>query len=67
MRLLPDFHCMPAFILYFAGTKGICQAYTACIPQIQLYGPTNFSPIIYHVARFSQAAVKEEGAQVRAQ
>ena len=46
------------------GVEGICAAYTSCVSQIQLYGPTNFSPIIYHVARFAQSAAKEEGAQV---
>ncbi|KAJ8303432.1 hypothetical protein KUTeg_019828 [Tegillarca granosa] len=28
--------------------------------QIRLYGPTNVAPIIYHVARFAEAAQKEE-------
>lgn len=37
------------------GIHGIMQAYKACIQQVQLYGPTNFSPIINHVARFAHA------------
>ncbi|XP_071497871.1 copine-8-like isoform X1 [Diadema antillarum] len=36
------------------GLTGILQAYKACIAQVQLYGPTNFSPVINHVARFAQ-------------
>ncbi|XP_071816097.1 copine-8-like isoform X1 [Apostichopus japonicus] len=40
---------------FCVGIPGIMQAYKACIQQVQLYGPTNFSPIINHVARFAQA------------
>lgn len=32
---------------------GVLEAYRNCIHQVQLYGPTNFSPIINHVARFA--------------
>ena len=28
------------------------QAYQNCIRQVQLYGPTNFAPIINHVAKW---------------
>lgn len=34
---------------------GVLSTYRACIPRIQLYGPTNFSPVIRHVARFAEA------------
>ena len=44
---------------------GILQAYQTCVTQIQHYGPTNFSPIINHVARFGAAAQREVGAKVR--
>ena len=47
------------------GVPGILQAYQTCVTQIQLYGPTNFSPIINHVARFGAAAQREVGAKVR--
>ena len=33
--------------------SGVLEAYRNCIRQVQLYGPTNFSPIINHVARFA--------------
>lgn len=45
---------------YCAGIQGIVQAYQNCVPQIQLWGPTNVAPIVYHVARFAEAAQKEE-------
>ena len=44
---------------------GILQTYQTCVSQIQLYGPTNFAPIINHVARFGAAAQREVGAKVR--
>lgn len=37
------------------GLDGIIASYQNCIAQIQLYGPTNFAPVINHVARFAQA------------
>ncbi|XP_038067467.1 copine-8-like isoform X1 [Patiria miniata] len=37
------------------GIPGIMQAYQNCIRSVQLYGPTNFAPIINHVAKFAQA------------
>uniref|UniRef100_A0A3Q3WEB0 Copine-3 n=1 Tax=Mola mola TaxID=94237 RepID=A0A3Q3WEB0_MOLML len=30
------------------GIEGVVQAYQQCLPQVKLYGPTNFSPIINH-------------------
>ncbi|OXB75855.1 UNVERIFIED_CONTAM: hypothetical protein H355_016610 [Colinus virginianus] len=44
------------------GIQGIVDAYRACLPQVRLYGPTNFSPIINHVARFAAAAVQQQTA-----
>ncbi|KAG8133748.1 hypothetical protein E2320_011508 [Naja naja] len=41
---------------------GIVDAYRLCLPQIRLYGPTNFSPIINHVARFAAAASQQRTA-----
>ncbi|XP_076469076.1 copine-8-like [Babylonia areolata] len=38
---------------YCAGVGGILQAYQTALPRVQLYGPTNFSPVINHVARFA--------------
>lgn len=31
------------------------EAYRRCLPLIQLHGPTNFAPVISHVARFASA------------
>ncbi|KAK6185840.1 hypothetical protein SNE40_007986 [Patella caerulea] len=45
---------------YCSGIEGVVQAYMNCITQVQLYGPTNASPIINHVARFAAAAQQEE-------
>ncbi|NXG48043.1 CPNE2 protein, partial [Psilopogon haemacephalus] len=45
------------------GVEGIVQAYSSCLPHIRFYGPTNFSPIVNHVARFAaQAAQQQEAA-----
>ncbi|KAM7005175.1 LOW QUALITY PROTEIN: copine-1-like [Passerculus sandwichensis] len=38
---------------YCQGIQGITDAYHRILPQIQLYRPTNFSPIINHVARIA--------------
>ena len=32
---------------------GVIQAYRRCLPAIQLCGPTNFAPVINHVAQFA--------------
>ena len=40
---------------------GVLDAYKNCIRQIQLYGPTNFSPVINHVARFAETY--QDGSQ----
>ena len=44
--------------------EGIAQAYSACLPHIRFYGPTNFAPIISHVARFAAQALQQEKAAV---
>ena len=44
--------------------QGIAQAYSACLPLIRFYGPTYFSPIIHHVARFATQALQQERAAV---
>lgn len=44
--------------------EGIAQAYSACLPHIRFYGPTNFAPIINHVARFAAQALQQEKAAV---
>lgn len=47
-----------------AGVEGVVQAYRACLPQVKLYGPTNFSPIINHVACFAKQAIQQTTASV---
>ncbi|KAG2458380.1 CPNE3 protein, partial [Polypterus senegalus] len=47
---------------YCAGIQGIVDAYRSCLPQVKLYGPTNFSPIINHVARFAAQAAQQKNA-----
>ncbi|XP_008948506.1 PREDICTED: copine-1-like [Merops nubicus] len=44
---------------YCQGIQGIVDAYRQILPQIQLYGPTNFSPIINHVARFAAHSAQQ--------
>ncbi|XP_037092088.1 copine-8-like [Pollicipes pollicipes] len=36
------------------AVEGVVAAYQKCLPQIQLYGPTNFAPVINHVANFAR-------------
>jgi len=40
---------------YCQGIDGIIAAYYQALNSVQLYGPTNFSPIINHVAKFARA------------
>ena len=40
---------------YCQGVQGILDAYRTALGQVQLYGPTNFSPIINHVARIARS------------
>lgn len=47
---------------YCNGIQGIIEAYRTCLPQIKLYGPTNFSPIINQVARFAASASQQQTA-----
>nr|XP_020464521.1 copine-3 isoform X1 [Monopterus albus] len=47
---------------FCAGVEGVVQAYRTCLPQVKLYGPTNFSPIINHVARFAKEALQQTTA-----
>ncbi|XP_005997254.1 copine-2 isoform X2 [Latimeria chalumnae] len=68
-QLPPDWKVSHEFAINFnptnpfcSGVEGIVQAYSACLPDIRFYGPTNFSPIINHVARFAAQAVQQEAA-----
>ncbi|NXG16911.1 CPNE1 protein, partial [Grallaria varia] len=44
---------------YCQGIQGIVDAYRQILPQTRLYGPTNFSPIINHVARFAAYSMQQ--------
>jgi len=47
-----------------AGVQGILSAYQMCLGQVLLHGPTNFAPIINHVAQFAAAAKREPAPKV---
>nr|XP_039249709.1 copine-3-like [Styela clava] len=49
---------------YCKGVLGIVQAYQQAIRQVKLWGPTNISPIISHVAKF---ALEAQNAQTSPQ
>merc|ERR1712013_432083 len=40
---------------YCSGVDGILAAYHQSLNSVQLYGPTNLSPVINHVANFARA------------
>ncbi|NXY63524.1 CPNE1 protein, partial [Callaeas wilsoni] len=48
-----------AFLPCVAGIQGIVDAYCQILPQIRLHGPTNFSPITNHVARFAARSLQQ--------
>lgn len=69
--VLPKFHCvwitlssLSLCLCLCVGVEGIAQAYSACLPHIRFYGPTNFAPIINHVACFAAQALQQENAAV---
>jgi hypothetical protein len=40
---------------FCSGLEGLMAAYYNSLYNVQLYGPTNFSPVINHVAKFAEA------------
>uniref|UniRef100_A0AAQ6IQD8 Copine Va n=1 Tax=Anabas testudineus TaxID=64144 RepID=A0AAQ6IQD8_ANATE len=46
---------------YCNGIHGILEAYHQSLKTVQLYGPTNFAPVVNHVARY--AAAFQDGSQ----
>jgi len=59
-RIPPTFQVAHEFFLtqdnsnpFCHGMDGILSAYYKSLHSVQLYGPTNFSPIINHVAKFA--------------
>uniref|UniRef100_A0AAQ4RUC2 Copine I n=1 Tax=Gasterosteus aculeatus aculeatus TaxID=481459 RepID=A0AAQ4RUC2_GASAC len=47
---------------YCKGIEGIVEAYRMVMPQLRLSGPTNFSPIINHVASIAAQAAQSNSA-----
>ncbi|XP_073344936.1 copine-3-like [Pagrus major] len=47
---------------FCSGIEGVVSAYQQCLPQLKLWGPTNFSPIINHVACFARQAFRQHTA-----
>uniref|UniRef100_A0A8C4NRR6 Copine 3 n=1 Tax=Dicentrarchus labrax TaxID=13489 RepID=A0A8C4NRR6_DICLA len=47
---------------FCAGIEGVVHAYRQCLPQLKLWGPTNFAPIINHVACFAKQALRQNMA-----
>ena len=60
-RVPPDGRVSHEFFLnlqenpHCQGVEGILAAYHQALNAVQLYGPTNFSPVINHVANFARA------------
>ncbi|XP_035245292.1 copine-1 isoform X2 [Anguilla anguilla] len=68
-QIPPDFKVSHEFALnfnpnspYCQGVQGIVEAYRMALPQVRLYGPTNFSPIINHVARIASGGAQQSNA-----
>lgn len=54
----------PLCVFVCTGIEGVVEAYRVCLPQVKLYGPTNFSPIINHVSCFAKQALQQTTASV---
>ena len=50
---------------YCNGVQGVVEAYHTALRAVQLWGPTNFAPIIKHVARFAAEAKQNPQTLVR--
>ncbi|XP_036745282.2 copine-8 isoform X3 [Manis pentadactyla] len=46
---------------YCDGIEGVMEAYYRSLRAVQLYGPTNFAPVINHVARYASSV--KDGSQ----
>uniref|UniRef100_A0A8C5B5W6 Copine-3 n=1 Tax=Gadus morhua TaxID=8049 RepID=A0A8C5B5W6_GADMO len=53
-KLPPDYQTIPICL----RVQGIVEAYRQALPQLKLSGPTNFSPLINHVASIASAATQ---------
>ncbi|XP_069544691.1 copine-4-like isoform X2 [Brachyistius frenatus] len=68
-QIPPDFKVSHDFAVNFneenpecAGIQGVVEAYQACLPRLQLYGPTNIAPIIQKVAHSASQEVHTKEA-----
>uniref|UniRef100_A0A3Q3DEK0 Copine IVa n=1 Tax=Hippocampus comes TaxID=109280 RepID=A0A3Q3DEK0_HIPCM len=68
-RIPPDYKVSHDFAVNFneenpecAGIQGVVEAYQACLPKLQLYGPTNIAPIIHKVANSASQEVHTKEA-----
>uniref|UniRef100_A0A7N8YD05 Copine IVa n=1 Tax=Mastacembelus armatus TaxID=205130 RepID=A0A7N8YD05_9TELE len=68
-RIPPDYKVSHDFAVNFneenpecAGIQGVVEAYQACLPKLQLYGPTNIAPIIQKVAHTASQEVHTKEA-----
>lgn len=58
--------CADSFsVCVLSGIQGVVEAYQACLPKLQLYGPTNIAPIIQKVANSASQEVHTKEAMVR--
>lgn len=48
-----------------AGIQGIVEAYRMVLPRLKFSGPTNFSPIINHVASIASSSAQSNTPSVR--
>uniref|UniRef100_A0A3Q0R6Q4 Copine 3 n=1 Tax=Amphilophus citrinellus TaxID=61819 RepID=A0A3Q0R6Q4_AMPCI len=61
-QIPPTWQVIVSVSVLMFGVEGVVSAYQQCLPQVKLYGPTNFSPIINHVARFGKQALEQQTA-----
>nr|XP_057908987.1 copine-4 isoform X2 [Doryrhamphus excisus] len=68
-RIPPDYQVSHDFAVNFnednpecAGIQGVVEAYQACLPKLQLYGPTNIAPIINKIANSASQEVHTKEA-----
>lgn len=44
---------------YVESWEGVLQAYSNCVPKVELYGPTNFAPVISRIKQQAQLTAKQ--------
>jgi vacuolar-type H+-ATPase subunit F/Vma7 len=69
-RIPPNMEVSHAFPINFKtntphcnGVRGVIDAYKTSLSHLELFGPTNFAPIINQVAKFAAAAQVERSAR----